>query len=98
MAKAKRVPIAFQDSTLALLHRFADVSGQSISGIVSSLIDEAAPAIEPVIEALEKAKTKPIAALDLISEGLARAQHNASQQQLDLIEVRKRHNKRRAKK
>lgn len=98
MAKAKRVPIAFQDSTLEALHRLSDASGQSISGIVSSFMDDAAPALEQIVQALELAKSKPVAALDLMQEQLANAQLAASQGQLELVESRKRHNKRRAKK
>jgi hypothetical protein len=98
MAKAKRIPIGFQPTTMSALQRLADVSGQSISGIVSSFMDDAAPALEQIITALELAKTKPIAALDLMQEQLATAQHVASQGQLDLVETRKRHNKRRVKK
>lgn len=97
MAKAKRVPIGFQPSTLAALERLSKVSGQSISGIVSSFMDDAAPALEQIIQALEAAKTKPIAAIDLMQEQLAIAQHAAAQGQLELVESRKRHNKRRAK-
>lgn len=98
MAKAKRVPIAFQDSTLQMLHRLSDVTGQSISGIVSNFIDEAAPALEQVIQAVQLAKSKPIAALDLMQEQLAKAQHVASQGQLQLVATRKKHNMRREKK
>jgi hypothetical protein len=61
-------------------------------------MDEAIPALDQVIHALELAKSKPIAALDLMQENLAKAQHAASQGQLELIETRKRHNKRRVKK
>lgn len=98
MAKAKRVPIAFQDSTLEALNRLSDASGQSISGIVSSFMDDAAPALERIVQALELAKSKPVAALDLMQEQLANSQLAAAQGQLELLENRKRHNKRRAKK
>jgi len=98
MAKAKRISIGFQPATMVALQRLADASGQSISGIVSSFMDDAAPALEQLITAMEKAKTKPLEALDMLQEQLAQAQHLASQGQLDLVETRKRHNKRRAKK
>lgn len=98
MARAKRIMIGFQPTTLAALQRLSDVSGQSISGIVSGFMDDAAPALEQIIAALELAKSKPIAALDLMQEQLATAQHVAAQGQLELVESRKRHNKRRVKK
>lgn len=97
MAKAKRVPVGFQPETHRILEEMAEVSGQSIGSIVSEFMDEAAPALKHVVEALRLAKSKPVAALDLMQEHLAKAQHVASQGQLDLVETRKRHNKRRAK-
>lgn len=98
MAKAKRVPVGFQPSTLAALERLSEVSGQSISGIVSSFMDDAAPALEEIIRALEVAKTKPLKAIDLMQDQLARATVAAGQGQLELVDARKRHNRRRAKK
>lgn len=97
MAKAKRVPIGFQPATLAALEGLAEASGQSISGLVSGFMDEAAPSFHSITLALKAAKTKPIAALDLMQENLAQAQLMASQGQLHLVESRKRHNKRREK-
>lgn len=98
MAKAKRVAVSFQPATHAALERLAEVSGQSMSGIVSAFMDDAVEGIEEIVRAVMLAKTKPIEALDLMQEQLAKAQHIASQGQLDLVESRKRHNKRRAKK
>ncbi len=69
-----------------------------MSGIVSSFMDEVVPSFEQIIQALALAKTKPIAALDMMQEQLAKAQHAASQGNLELVEERKRHNKRRPKK
>jgi hypothetical protein len=97
MAKAHRVSIGFQPETLAALEGLAAASGQSISGLVSGFMDEAAPSFVSITQAIKAAKTKPIEALDLMQENLARAQHSAAQGQLHLVESRKRHNKRRAK-
>lgn len=97
MAKAHRVSIGFQPATFAALEALADASGQSISGLVSGFMDEAAPSFFTITQALKEAKMKPIKALDLMQENLAQAQHLASQGQLQLVESRKRHNKRRAK-
>jgi len=69
-----------------------------MSGIVSAFMDDAVEGIEEIVRAVMLAKTKPIEALDLMQEQLAKAQHIASQGQLDLVESRKRHNKRRGKK
>jgi hypothetical protein len=98
MAKAKRIAVSFQPATHAALERLAEASGQSMAGIVSSFMDDAAPALEQITQALEVAKSKPIQALDFMQEQLAQAQLAASQGQLELVESRKRHNKRRAKK
>lgn len=98
MAKAKRTTIGFQPATYAALEDLADASGSSIAGLVSGFMDEAAPSFASITQALRAAKTKPIKALDLLQENLAQAQHKASQGQLELVEERKRHNKRRAKK
>lgn len=97
MAKSTRVAVGLQPATHKLLEEMAEVSGQSISGIIAGFMDEAAPSLKHIIDALRLAKSKPIAALDLMQEHLAKAQHVASQGQLDLVETRKRHNKRRAK-
>jgi hypothetical protein len=98
VAKTKRISIGFQPSTYAALERLAVATGQSISGIVSGFMDEGVPEFEQIIKAVQMAKKRPVAALDLLQESLAKAQHLASQGQLDLVETRKRHNKRRAKK
>lgn len=98
MAKAHRVSIGFQPATFAALEEMASASGQSISGLVAGFMDEAVPSLHSITLALKAAKTKPIQALDMMQENLAHAQANAAQGQLHLIETRKRHNKRRAKK
>lgn len=98
MAKTKRISIGFQPETFAALEDLADASGQSIAGLVSAFMDEAASSFASISQAMRAAKTKPIRALDLLQENLASAQHRASQGQLDLIESRKRHNRRRPKK
>lgn len=97
MAKAHRVSIGFQPTTFAALEDLAEAAGSSISGLVSGFMDEAAPSFGTIAQALRASKTKPIKALDLLQENLAEAQHRASQGQLQLVESRKRHNKRRAK-
>lgn len=98
MAKTKRISIGFQPATHAALEDLADASGQSIASLVSGFMDEAAPSFATIAAALRAAKTKPIKALDMLQENLAQAQHMASQGQLELVESRKRHNRRRAKK
>jgi predicted DNA-binding ribbon-helix-helix protein len=98
MSKTARTSIGFQPATYAALEDLADASGQSIASLVSSFMDEAAPSFASIAAALRLAKAKPIAALDLLQENLANAQANAAQGQLQLVESRKRHNKRRAKK
>lgn len=98
MAKTKRTSVGFQPATYAALEDLADASGQSIASLISGFMDEAAPSFASIAQAMRVAKTKPVAALDLLQENLAQAQANASQGQLDLVESRKRHNKRRAKK
>lgn len=98
MAKTKRTSVGFQPATYAALEDLADASGQSIASLVSGFMDESAPSFAAIAQAIRAAKTKPIAALDLLQEHLAQAQHMASQGQLELVESRKRHNKRRAKK
>lgn len=98
MAKAHRVPIGFQPATLAALEELAGATGQSISGLVSGFMDEAVPSFNTITQAIKIAKSKPIAALDLMAENLAVATHQASQISLDLVETRKRHNKRRVPK
>lgn len=98
MAKSKRTSIGFQPATYAALEDLADASGQSIASLVSGFMDEAAPSFASIAQAMRVAKTKPIAALDLLQENLAKAQSNAAQGQLALVEDRKRHNRRRAKK
>lgn len=98
MAKSKRISIGFQPATYAALEDLADASSQSIAGLVSGFIDEAAPSFASVAAALRLAKMKPILALDLLQENLAQAQAQAAQGQLQLVESRKRYNKRRAKK
>ena len=97
MAKTKRTSVGFQPATYAALEDLADASGQSIASLVSGFMDEAAPSFVSIAKAIRAAKTKPIAALDLLQENLAHAQHMAAQGQLELVESRKRHNKRRAK-
>jgi hypothetical protein len=98
MAKAKRISIGFQPATLNALQSLSDATGQSISGIVSGFMDEAAPTLGDIAKAVELAKSKPVEAFDLMAEQLAVATEAASQGQLELVELRKRHNKRRAKK
>lgn len=98
MAKTARTSIGFQPATYAALEDLADASGQSIASLVSGFMDEAAPSFASIAAALRAAKSKPIFALDLLQENLAQAQHMAAQGQLQLVESRKRHNKRRAKK
>lgn len=98
MAKAKRISIGFQPATLKALEALSEATGQSISGIVSEFMDEAAPTFTDIIKAIELAKSRPVEAFDLMAERLAVASEAASQGQLELVEMRKRHNKRRAKK
>jgi len=98
VAKSARTSIGFQPATYAALEDLADASGQSIASLVSGFMDEAAPSFASIAAAIRAAKTKPVAALDLLQENLAQAQAQAAQAQLDLVEDRKRHNKRRAKK
>lgn len=98
MAKSKRTSVGFQPSTYAALDDLADASGQSIASVVSGFIDEAVPSFSAIAQAIRAAKTKPLEALDLMQEHLAQAQHLAAQGQLELVESRKRHNRRRAKK
>lgn len=98
MAKTARTSIGFQPATYAALEDLADASGQSIASLVSGFMDEAAPSFASIAAALRAAKSKPIFAIDLLQENLAQAQHMAAQGQLQLVESRKRHNKRRAKK
>lgn len=98
MAKSARTSIGFQPATYAALEDLADASGQSIASLVSGFMDEAAPSFASIAQAMRVAKAKPIAALDLLQENLAQAQANAAQGQLALVEDRKRHNRRRAKK
>lgn len=98
MAKTARTSIGFRPATYAALEDLADASGQSIASLVSGFMDEAAPSFASIAAALRAAKSKPIFALDLLQENLAQAQHMAAQGQLDLVESRKRHNKRRVKK
>jgi hypothetical protein len=97
LAKSKRTSVGFQPATYAALEELADASGQSIASLVSGFMDEAAPSFSSVAQAIRFAKIRPLAALDLLQENLAQAQHLAAQGQLDLVESRKRHNKRRAK-
>jgi len=98
VAKSKRTSVGFQPSTYAALEELADASGQSIASVVSSFIDEAAPSFSAIADAIRMAKSKPVQALDLMQEHLAQVQLQASQGQLELVESRKRHNKRRVKK
>lgn len=97
MAKARRIPIGFQPTTLAALEELSAVTGQSISGLVSGFMDEAVPSFHSIAQALKKAKLEPVAAFDMLAEQLAISTHQASQIGLDLVETRKRHNKRRVK-
>lgn len=98
MAKARRISIGFQPETLKALEALSEATGQSISGIVSEFMDEAAPTFTDIVKAFALAKTKPVQAFDLMAERLAIATEAASQGSLELAEIRKRHNKRSAKK
>mgnify|MGYP003394896860 CR=1 FL=1 len=98
MSKAKRIPVSFQPATHAALERLAAAVGVSISGLVSSFMDDAVSSFDGIVAALDVAKSKPVQALDLLQDELLKTQHKALQGQLELSEARKKHNKRRPKK
>lgn len=98
MAKSIRVSVGFQSSTHKAIEDLAAATGQSFASIVSEFMDEAAPSFGDIAKAIQLAKKKPVQALDIMAERLAVATQQAAQIGLDLVESRKRHNKRRVPK
>lgn len=94
----RRVQVTLSQQTYQALKELSDATGDSMSGIVAHFMDEAAQAFPSIIAAFQTAKSRPIEAMDLMAEQLAKAQAAASQGQLDLVEMRRRQYKRRAKK
>lgn len=94
----RRVQVTLSPHTYQALKELSDATGDSMSSIVAHFVDEAAQAFPAIIAAFDSAKSRPMEALDLMAEQLAKAQAAASQGQLDLVEMRRRQYKRRAKK
>jgi len=94
----KRVQVLLNPSTFEAVRALSEATGDSMSSIIAHFMDDAAQAFPAIIAAFEAAKSRPVEALDLMAEQLAKAQAAASQGQLDLVEMRRRQYKRRAKK
>ena len=94
----KRVQVLLNPSTFEAVRALSEATGDSMSSIIAHFMDDAAQAFPAIIAAFEAAKSRPVEALDLMAEQLAKAQAAASQGQLDLVEMRRRQYKRRSKK
>lgn len=97
-ARNPRLAVVLNPSTYQAIKALSEATGDSMSGIVAHFMDEAAPAFPAIVEAMTAAKSRPAHALDLMAEQLAKAQMVASQGQLDLVEMRRRQYKKKAKK
>lgn len=97
-ARNPRLAVVLNPSTYQAIKELSEATGDSMSGIVAHFMNEAAPAFPAIIQALTVAKSRSVEAFDLMGEQLAKAQAVAAQGQLELIEMRRRQYKRRAKK
>lgn len=97
-AKNPRLAVVLNVSTYQAIKDLSEATGDSMSSIVAHFMDEAAPAFGDIAKAMRAAKSRPMEALDLMAEQLAKATQSVGQGQLELIDARRRQYKRRAKK
>jgi hypothetical protein len=59
MAKTKRIQITPSDRTRAILERYRALTGKSMAGMISELMDESAPVLLEILDIHERYKNKP---------------------------------------
>lgn len=82
--KNPRLQVMFKPETYAVIKSAAEAVGASMSSIVSEIMDEAAPTLVKLQEAVRLSKTSPAQAFEQMAQVLANAQSDAAQCQLDL--------------
>lgn len=97
-ARNPRIGVVLNPSTYQAIKELSEATGDSMSSIVAHFMDEAAPAFGDIAKAMTAAKSRPMEALDIMSMQLAKATEAVGQGQLELVELRRRQYKRRAKK
>jgi len=57
--KAKRIQITPSDRTRAILLRYKALTGKTMAGMISELLDESAPVLLEILDIHERLKKKP---------------------------------------
>lgn len=57
--KAQRIQITPSDRTRAILLRYKALTGKSMAGMISELLDESAPVLLEILDIHERLKNKP---------------------------------------
>ena len=86
----RRIQVALPPKVDAALARLQRITGKPQATVVRELLDDFAPHIVALADALEVARKQPQEALDRVAEMLKDATALASQAELDIAELRKR--------
>lgn len=87
--KVPRVFVTLTPETYKIVQDLSESVGASMSGLLAELAEEAAPSMAQIVQAVKLAKSKPAEAFENIADALARAQGDASQLQIELIDKKR---------
>ena len=85
--KLKRISVCIPQEVEHALNQLRDVSGIAPASFVTSLVAEALPVIQAMVQAHSSLKTDQAEAFDVMASVLAKALHQGSEAQLELIET-----------
>ena len=83
----KRLTVTPSPTTGPLLRELSKLTGKPAATIVRELLDEAAPALLEVVEALRIAKTRPEKAIEAFQRMATKAHADLAQLQMDIRHV-----------
>lgn len=77
--KAQRIQITPSDRTRAILLRYKALTGKSMAGMISELLDESAPVLLEILDIHERLKNKPTMEKKAILEFAQSGKHKISE-------------------
>lgn len=83
-----RVMVSVSPELYELLEQLSSLAGASMGGLCGELLEDAKPALQAMLKALEQARDKNADAFDTLARMLAEAQVKAGEIQMDLIDTR----------
>lgn len=85
--KLKRISVCIPPEVEHALNQLREVSGIAPASFITNLAAEALPVIQAMVQAHSSLKTDQAEAFDVMASVLAKALHQGSEAQLELIET-----------